>query len=305
MTGAFLDIVPKDHEFFPGHGWIVAASGMKQLRLPILRLYQDGTPTHARIVARNSGGTWLQARSPYRTLRQLAIGMRDIHREIRHLQPLLEADWYSQDMSDERNDAITRIGEGYEQVGVDLIAVFVLLRRLADELIDASGPFLFDRGGSAPKDLKRAIRRAKAGEWDDLRPICDLNLLSDALLNHTAWWEQLRETGIRDTLVHKPHILQIGGSGVKAPNEVQTTWMVSASLVTFTSQGPQSVDLLSALRDCVAGACTFMEMLYRAVAVAGGTYATGDALILTGSTNDVVGFWPTITAADEEFPLTR
>ena len=52
-----------------------------------------------------------------------------------------------------------------------------------------------------------------------------------------------------------------------------------------------TIELFDVLRDCLSGACEFMEQLCRSVGMAGG-YRTGDYLFLTGEDNDIVGFWP-------------
>ena len=52
-----------------------------------------------------------------------------------------------------------------------------------------------------------------------------------------------------------------------------------------------TIDLFDALRECLRGACDFMEQLCLSVGLAGG-YGRGDYLFLTGADSDVVGFWP-------------
>lgn len=300
---SYFEIEPTHNSMFPRHGWITGVNGVKLLRLPIIRLYQLGEPTYQRFVQHKISGIWLQCRSPYRTLRQLAIGVRDLHREILVQVPLLQADWMKKAPSPERDTAGTRMREGNESIEISLIAIFVLLRRLADELINASAPFLFEHSMSAPRKMSVAIAKAKEGGLERWKPICNLDVLTDALLNHTGWLVQLREHGIRDTLVHDPHYLQVGGQGSRMPEESETSWRVTATLMTANSNNIQTTELLSALRECIAGACSFMELLYASVGPLNG-YAKGDCLFLTGSDNDVVGFWPSILDKRVEFPLT-
>ena len=75
----YHDLTQEAQNHFPAHGWVTGCTGFKHLRLPILRLYQLGQPTYERFIENNLGGMWLQGRSPYRTLRQLAIALRDLH----------------------------------------------------------------------------------------------------------------------------------------------------------------------------------------------------------------------------------
>ena len=88
----YYDLAQEAQNHFPAHGWIAGCSGIKHLRLPILRLYQHGQPTYKRFIENDLGGMWLQCRSPYRTLRQLAIVLRDLQAEIREILPLVQED---------------------------------------------------------------------------------------------------------------------------------------------------------------------------------------------------------------------
>lgn len=300
----YSDLTQEAQNHFPSHGWITGGTGNKHLRLPVLRLYQLGQPTFERFVENNLVGMWLQSRSPYRTLRQLAVGLRDLHAEISLMLPIIQDDWHVRDPSNERDNALTRLHEGYERTEISLIAAFVLLRRLADELIDASRPFLFKDWQSAPRRLTVAVSKARDGTLVEAKPICDLDILADALLNHTSWLDQLRkDEGIRDILIHKEHILQVGAQGTRRPEEVEFDWRISATLVQGRPGALHTIDLFPALVDCIAGACRFMDRLYRSVSPTDG-YQQGDVLFLTGSSNDIVGFWPPILETRTEFPLT-
>lgn len=300
----YTDLTPEAQKHFPSHGWITGCTGVRHLRLPVLRLYQSGHPTFKHFVENNLGGMWLQCRSPYPTLRQLAIGLRDLHAEIRELLPIVQNEWLSREPSRERDIALTRQHEGYERIEILLIAAFVLLRRLANELIDASRPFLFKDWQSAPRSLAVAVSQARDGKLAKAKPICDLDILTDALQNHTSWLDQLRkDKGIRDILIHKEHILQVGASGSKQIDEVDFNWRINACLVQGRPGALHRIDLFPALIDCIAGACRFMDKLYRSVSPTDG-YQNGDALSLTGSDNDIVGFWPPVLGTGTGFPLT-
>jgi hypothetical protein len=300
----YYDLAQEAQNHFPTHGWIAGCSGLKHLRLPILRLYQHGQPTYKRFIENDLGGMWLQCRSPYRTLRQLAIALRDLQAEIREILPLVQEDWHGREPSNERDNTLTRVDEGYGRIEISLIAAFVLLRRLADELIDASRPFLFEHWQSAPRKLAAAVLKARDGSLVNAKPICNIEILIDALQNHTSWLDRLRENnGIRDILIHKEHILQVGARGSKRPEEIDINWQISANLVQGRPGALHTIDLFPALVECIAGACLFMDRLYRSV-IPTDSYQQGDVLFLTGSSNNIVGFWPSILAKRTKFPLT-
>ena len=299
----YFDLRPEAEKHFPSHGWITGCTGARHLRLPVLRLYQLGQPTYDRFVENNLGGMWLQFRSPYRTLRQLAVGLRDLHQNIREMLPIVHEDWLGRESSNERDKALNRLHEGYERVEISLIAAFVLLRRLADELTNASRPFLYEHWKSAPQKLDKAVSMARNGTLAKLNPICDLDVLIDALQNHTEWLDRLREDeGIRDILIHKEHYLQVGPQGSKGPEDAEFAWRITAALVRVRQGTMHTIDLFPALVNCIAGACKFMDRLYRC-ATPLTRYLQGDVLFLTGSDNDTVGFWPPIHETQTEFPL--
>jgi len=228
------------------------------------------------------------------SLRQLAIALRDLHAEVTVLVPILEEEWMQQPPGTERDAACTRYREGTERVEVLLIAIFVLLRRLADQLIDASRPVLFAKWQSAPRALKTAIAMAQSDSLSSLKPRGSLCLLQEALLHRTSWFELLRkDEGIRDILVHKDHILQVGGQGSRAPADSATNWRVSAQLIRWRGGEVATIELFDLLRECLHGACSFMEQLCRSVGMTGG-YGRGDFLFLTGEDSDLTGFWPQI-----------
>jgi hypothetical protein len=153
---------------------------------------------------------------------------------------------------------------------------------------------LFEKWQSAPRALKTAISMAESDSLSTLGPRVDLGLLRVALLQRTGWFEQLRkDEGIRDILVHKDHILQVSGSGSRAPTDPRTNWRISAQLTRRRGSSIVTVELFDVLRECLRGACDFMEQLCRSAGMAGG-YRRGDYLFLTGEDSDIVGFWPAV-----------
>lgn len=300
----FFDLPPSANSFFPAHGWIAGPTGVPCLRLPAQRLYQHGEPTYKYFVDNKIGGLWLQTHSPTRTLHHLAVCLRDLHREVREILPLQEM--WDAPVSAARDETLTRQQEGLDRLAILLIAGFTLLRRLADELIDASRPFLFEHWQSAPRQMKVAKRQVVRAELQNLKPICNLDVLNDALTNHTTWFEQLRQDdGLRDILVHKPHVLQISTQGKSQLGRSGIEWRLTAHLVRpqpATAGGLRVVDLFPALLECVDGACAFMERLVTAVGSFRG-YEQGDFQSLTGRTNDIVGCWPPIGGSRTQFPF--
>lgn len=299
----FLDLPDAAKQHFPSHGWLAGVTGMRSIKLPVLRLFQPGHPSFSRFSDNGLAGMWLQANSPYRTLRQLGIALRDLHSVIRFVLPTLDESWNDRPPSSERDRAFTAQHEAWGRIEILLIAIFVLLRRLAEELIVASRPILFEHWHCAPKEMKTAIRWAREGKLSSAGPLCNVEVLENALLTQTGWLASLREDdGIRDILIHRQHILQVSAQGVKAPGDDKCRWRVTAHLVLDSARSKRRVDLLPALSTCLEGVCAFMSSLYRCVGPIDG-YCRDDALTLTGMDNDIVGFWPAITGEPHQVPL--
>lgn len=290
----FWDLPQAATALFPRHGWVEGSAGVLQLRLPILRLYQFQTPHHMRYVQLGLAGMWLQSHSPHPSVRLLAVALRDLAFEFGHILKALNEGWLDKDPSEERNQVLTRHQEAVQRSEVLLTAALVILRRLADQVIDATRPLLFDHWQSAPRQMKTAISAANAGKLVDLKPRCKVDELTSALLSKTKWFEDLRqEAGIRDVLIHKDHWFSVSSVGIGdgAPSK-NVTWRVTADLWRMKRDGGRwHVDVVPALRACLAGMCDFMEALYSCL-VRGGEYAQGDMVFLTGRDEDVVAFWP-------------
>jgi hypothetical protein len=301
---AFYDLKPEGNRFFPRHGWIAGLTGVRMVRLPVMRLYQWGGHTHEFFLKNEVAGIWLQSKSPYRTLRQMAICFRELHQEIRDIEPLHKFRMGGEKGDKERDLALTRLTEGEERTEVLLISAFILLRRLADELINASRPFLFEHWKSAPREMKTAVSFARDGKLKQLHPICVFDVLAEALITHTAWLDRLRDVnGIRDILVHKPHILQVSAFGTQNADESSIKWRSTANLTTVSNLGEITTqNLFDCLFECLDGACKFMELLCVSVGLDDG-YQRGDWIMLSGKDNDTVAFWPPIEGSRTEFPL--
>jgi len=195
---------------FPRHGWTRNDSGFRQLRLPLLRVYQFETPHYEIYNANGPAGIWLQCHSPSASIRMLAVCLRDLSAEFRVILPAEEVLWSSGPVSEERNRVLTRYHEALDRSEVLIMSAFVLLRRLADQIVDATRPLLFEDWKSAPRQMKTAVTMAKSGRLRELKARCNPQRLIDALVNRTAWFEALRQDdGVRDILVHKEHYLSV------------------------------------------------------------------------------------------------
>jgi hypothetical protein len=299
----FHELKPSSRDLFPCHGWIEGVTGFRFLRLPILRLFQYGHPTYTRFEANNLAGIWLQTRSPYRTLRHLAVALRDLHAELRLLTKIANEEWLEKKPSDERDRSLTRQREGNERCEVLLISIFILLRRLADDITDSLRPVLFKNWRSAPSQFKKFVKLAESGDITNLGPYYDAELLSKVFLTHGEWLQRLRkQDGIRDTLVHWPHYMTTNPSGIKPKDVDKFAWHISAALVVQTPDGPRAKQILPMLLQCLSEACDFMTALMIIIEPRG-EYARTDDIFVTGLDNDAIGFWPSIEKEKLNFPL--
>jgi hypothetical protein len=301
----FFDLPIGAKSQFPSHGWIEGKTGFRHLRFPLLRVFQFDHPAYEKYQAHGLGGVWLQTRSPYRTLRQLSIALRDLHAELRLLLAIVDHEWLDREVSEARNVALTQQSEGLERCEVLLLSIFVLLRRLADDVMDSLRPALFEHWRSAPEQLKSAVALAQTRRLHSLKPYCDADALSTALITNSTWLQRLRkEDGIRDTLIHRPHLLQVGPHGTKPADSERFSWQITASMIVLTRDGVRAKNLFPVLLECLAGACEFMTSISRLIP---GTddFERGDVMPLTGHDNDIVGFWPAIGGGQNEFPLRK
>jgi hypothetical protein len=303
----YRELLPEINRYFPCHGWIGGPDNMRVVCLPVLSFFTFEEPYCKIFTKNNLIGGWLQSRSPERTIRLLGICFRDLHKEFREIFPLIDRSVESSNNINQQSEEFTRFQEGTERIELFLIAAFTLLRRLADELIDASRPILFNNWKSAPREMKKAIQFAREDKLKRLNPICNIDILINALINHTRWFSRLREeNGIRDIIIHKPHTLQISSEGIK--NEENDTWTrrISAHLVRY-DKNIIAIDLLDTLFNCIDESCKFMELLCCSVGHIHGyeedSFAWSGCLLMTGMDNDIVGIWPPLVSKRTEFPL--
>jgi hypothetical protein len=299
----FTTLQPEYGPLCPAHGWAVNTTGIRHLRFPILQLFSSNHLTYVKYEELGYAGTWLQFRSPARTLRQLAIALRQLHMHLRQSVQIANEEWLSKDPSDTRDVALTQQHALNDECEVLLVSIFVLLRRLPDDIMATLAPILYRALKSAPRNLKRTVELAKRGQLHKLNPVCDADELSSKIIAHSTWLQMLREEdGIRDALVHQPHILQVGSHGQKELGAEKYDWRVDAHLMLRTKQGVRAVSLFPILLKCLSGACELMTAL---TSLIGGvtTYSRSDAVMLTGHDNDAVAFWPSIAPINHVFPL--
>src|SRR5262249_12293705 len=143
-------------------------TGVKCIRLPVMRLYQLGQPTHKYFVQNKIAGLWLQVRSPTRTLHQLGICLRDLHREVREILPIQEMASHSllsnKPPNDDINGTYGRAHQRFDRLQIMLIDGFTLQRRLADELVNASRPFRFEHWKSATMLMTKTKKMSYEGK---------------------------------------------------------------------------------------------------------------------------------------------
>lgn len=301
--GNHFELPPEVDALFPSHGWTVGITGIRQLRMPIVRYFQMGHPFYERYRKLGLSGMWLQCHSPTRTIYRLAVALRDLQDELSNLQPLIERDRFDERGISDDGERITKVREGTERIEICLIAAFTLLRRLADDITVTLRPVLFGHPDSAPRELKKAIELAKSGALNRANPICGVDPLANVLLNRTAWLDKLRGNGgIRDVLVHLPHILQVGPQGSKCATDEYFKWEISAHLVRGNPGNIKLVNVFPELRTILAEACLFMDGICGCVDP-DGNYDRGDLLFLTGNDRSITEFWSSIDKTGLSPPL--
>lgn len=289
-----FDLPPNLDTHFPAHGWIESVGGIKLLLAPVTQLLR--TPIEIEQHRRKAGLAnyklnrhWIKLSTTSNTLRRLAICLRELHREVREVGPLFDCT--------EKLER-TRYHEGRENIEFLIVAAFTLLRRLADDLVLALRPALFADHNSAPDKLATLVVWQDKGRLDEPGPICNLDVLDQALRDHTSWLFKLRgkeREGIRDILNHSPHQLAVRGTKAgKGP------WKIEVQL---TDERERRHDLLPILVECVDGLCSLMTLLCQAIGVLKG-YTEWDHIVLSGLDNDAVGFWPPISGERPSLPMS-
>jgi hypothetical protein len=172
---------------------------------------------------------------------------------------------------------------------------FIYLRRIADLLVVACRPLLFEHWQSAPRAFKEWV--ADVDHLESYKPLYDFALLRQAVVSHSAWFHALRGTypvtgkkGIRDAFEHRGVRLLVG-KGQTGDNRPEFTVMVDSRARDVEIHK----DILPLVPEAVGGLCGLMTGIHTAIGV-GTQYEWHDALSLVGTDGDRVGYWPQIGA---------
>jgi len=288
MTSISFDFA--NHEqasHYPRHGWAVNSDDrrIKLLWFPILNLLWNAGEIRSKLGAKKPLGRNHRHEHMilFETVRNLAIALRELHLQVRTIEanPLAHGD-------DVEISRLTLNAHEMTPLFVDL--AYVYLRRVADRLVRAVRHVLFNNAEQAPvefKKLKKDIcNKALLNRWE---PICDINILRNAITNQTSWFEKLRtegnRPGIRDILEHHSVRLSVQTNQAGDNNPELAAYIISGNR--FSS------DLISTLREIVAGFCDICSEI-QAIVDFGHEYVAADRLIIVGIDDDYTGFWPEI-----------
>ena len=271
------------------------------LWLPIKRLLQ-----YTQEIRREKGvekykvpGLSPDSRAFLDTVSKLATTLRELHnieRRAREVPLILDTPvglrGYQPSPSDKESLEFGQ--EVFEMTPLFLDLAFVYLRRLAYFLTATSRPVLFEKYGEAPQHYKELVERVNdRDKVNALKPICNPDLLQQALNDHSSWFASLtaREQtgkGLRDAMEHRLSFVvatrqQSGGNPPR----------LSVQLYSRAHDVGIQPDLTSTLRDIVKDMCELWTGLHAAVGWAN-EYDSRDALVLIGDDDDATGFWPEI-----------
>lgn len=291
MANLKLDFADKNQRnSFPNHGWAVNSQGAKLLWFPILRL-TDPTGMR-RCLATNlehshTRGECSEIWTFQETVQRLVFALRELNRCARVSARFAEP---------ENNEELNLGHDASFLLPLYLDLAYVYMRRLADQLTKASRFVLFNRFGSAPwkfKELRKTV--ACEEKLRRLHPICDVEKLQEAVKEGSGWFDQLAREGsmkgIRDMLEHRGVSIQV--SHAKPANG---PWRTHATFGRTGTHLPPQPELLSTLKEIVAGFCAFCTLICSSVkwdhCYKDWVVPYGDAIVLFGNEDDSVAFWP-------------
>jgi hypothetical protein len=277
---------------FPKHGWAKNEQGVKLLWLPIVRLVHNAEQirSNQNLTTRLSTAHWQEIRTFHQKMSRLTLILREMHK-LKNLA--------AYELGDMHVDIHEKIEAGI-MLPLYVELCYVYFRRIGDELIRATRYVLFRNFESAPRELKNLQKLVcDTSRLRALVPICDEEQLINAVQNHTSWFSELRETttvkgvmrkGTRDLLEH--HSVLLGHQTSRVGDEPM------ASEMYLHQANGQSRELLSTVKAIVDDFCAFCTAIQSAVDW-GSTYKAwvipyGDCLTITGSDDDITGFWPEI-----------
>jgi hypothetical protein len=267
---------------FPAHGWAINSQGVKILWCPLTRLIATTLQTKS-VSGSLPRGTWLDVLPFSETLQKLATTLRELHQAVR-----VSCD---HPCTTENPEALTVDHRAMEIVPLYVDLAFTYLRRIPDLLVVACRALLFDHWQSVPRAFKDWI--SDPDRLATHKPSCDFDVLRKVLIDHSAWFNELRDVspvtgkkGIRDALEHRGVRLLVGKqqAGDMRP---------SFAVVTDSRAGDVDIhkDILPCIPDSVAGLCLLMAGVHSATRI-GNQYEWGDFLSLVGTDDDIVGYWP-------------
>jgi hypothetical protein len=280
---------PNEAKLFPTHGWAINSQGVKLLWCPLNRLL-----SFPEEILRKKGssqtlppGTALDALPFSETLRKLATTLRELHQTVR-----ISCD---HPCTLEDLEALTADRRASEMVPLYVDLAFAYLRRIPDLLVVACRPLLFAHWQSTPRTFKEWM--ANVDRLASYNPSCNFSLLRETLVNHAAWFHELRDIspvtgkkGLRDALEHRGVRLLVGKQQ-SGDNRPRYTVMLDSRAQDVEIHK----DILPHIPDSVAGLCRLMTGIHTAIGV-GSQYEWGDFLSLVGTDDDIVGYWPPIQA---------
>jgi hypothetical protein len=273
-------------KLFPEHGWAINSQGVKILWLPLLGLFEflRKTLQEKGRLRQSHPGIVHNSLAYLATLQNLAITLRELHRMTR---------LSNRDPGNLDPVRLTADHRAYEMAPLYIDLAFSYLRRTPDLLAMACRPLLFEHWQLVPQRFKDWI--ANLSHLESRKPLCDFTILSEAVSNHTEWFNVLRgrsplsgKKGVSDALEHRAVQLRVvkQHSGSSQP---RFTVMVQSR----ARDVERGHDMLPRLTESIAGLCRLMTGIHAAIGV-GNRYQWGDQFVLVGNDEDTVGYWPQI-----------
>ncbi len=245
---------PDTAKKYPRHGWALNSQGARLLWFPIRGLMWDSNIIREAKNAPVLAGFDRQRVLAFnQTISNLAVTLREIGKLTREGLP---SPFETQDT--EQHERWTRANE---LLPVHVEGAILILRRLADLLVNAIGPVLFERPGAVTpkfKDLHKALWDEK--EISKLRLICDPKTLRDAFIRHSSWFDTLRHPegghkGVRDAVEHDSVRMDLTVQGI---NDEPRRFVVS--LVGHKFESEITRDLLNSLQTMVCDFCEWPQI---------------------------------------------
>jgi hypothetical protein len=224
-------------------------------------------------------------------LHRLGVTLRELHANVKVSCDIpINPNAQNQEMRNEDFRAM-------ELVPIYIDSVMTYLRRIADRLVIASRPLLFEHWRSVSSKYKDWVDGIE--QFSQHNPTCDFDVLSQAVARYSNWFCELRgisdstgKKGIRDALEHRNVRLMVGKqqAGEAAPR-------MTVSMYSTSKDVGKRHDILEFVPLAIRGLCQLMTGFHQAIG-AGTAYDREDTLFLVGTDDDVVGFWPEIGSYD-------